>query len=71
MEDTTFNDLFLRVGAFTAMQSISSHAGFHTAESSVNRCSQHGRTQSTLHGIVNALQLGQDTKTSRRCQRQC
>lgn len=32
MEDTTFNDLFLRVGAFIAIQSLSSHAGFHAAE---------------------------------------
>jgi len=38
MEDTTFNDLFLRVGAFIAIQIISYHAGFHTAESSVQSC---------------------------------
>ena len=71
MEDTTFNDLFLRVGAFLTIQSIPSHAGFHTAELSVHRCSQHGCGQSTLHGIVSALQVGQDTKTPHRCQRQC
>ena len=52
MEDTTFNDLFLRVGAFIATQSMSNHAGFHTAESLVHSCSQHVCRQSTLHDIV-------------------
>ncbi len=71
MEDTTFNDLFLRVGAFIAIQSISSHAGFQTAESPVHSFSQHGWRRSILQGIISALQLGQDTKTPHRCQRQC